>query len=779
MICIKFKHLQLIAIFICTLILSMPFYGASVYASVTGRVRNVVVAGETFPDIEGYTLEDDDLLIQAEVKIDDDGDVLPVNPNQVRLPDEAMQFDYCDPMSGGFHLCGLSYPAPTRGFSKTKRFTVAVYDEFDKFLTSSSGTVTVDEKDPTIESLSVLVDNTQLGISTTGEVTVDWEVKDSAYRGCSGISTVEFRTNSFSGPRIHEEDLDTDDCKVSDTFTYQTPVVVGQVKICAIAYDLFGHSSDEDEDEACVTFGVDREGPGIVGGSLKVSDETGRELSFYGKNEVPAKVNMLIYGSDLGDNNVERRTNVKADLSELNPNQNYNNMNPTLVLFNPNTNVTNCTWDIELKPASAGSKIITITATDRYGNLDTEQVPKSFTYDETGPNVAAFGTDMMDADGNTYARKNGNNLTVLFNDGNGVGVGSSNVELVIDDNIVPNDADCRGAPGSTICFWEDVNLNINEDTKVRVKVQGTDRLGNGIQANEFNLSVDVTPPVIPAAELDTRLIVTSDNRLGKITTGDTLYVIANITDFTPVSAKTDLSRLREFQDDVGGTCFNIGKREWACTWTGPIDMEGPDFGDDGNGFDIPFTFTDLVGNKVTVTKQDVKLHERVEAEAPEFYNISLDISMAQPIERNVITYFGGNHYFQIMPFNLEYNGGCTGGNAFSELDDDIEVLNMRLYPPDQGYAYFARKPNTQDYVGFFQFAIDYATLQTYAEEESMTIGVDSPIQVEFDVVCNRKSYIQPEIEPVMFTIPIIDEDPDAAEDLEDDIEEIREDVEVA
>ncbi|MBW2980821.1 hypothetical protein KY360_05385 [Candidatus Woesearchaeota archaeon] len=765
----------MIAIFLCTLIITIPFYTSSVYAAVSGHIKRYPVAYGNSDGFPGAARQYDTITVEALARIDVDGESQPVSANQVKLYNEGMDFDYCDPDAGGYYLCSLeNYPYPTGGFQGIKKFDIGLYHEGTRIAVGRASVVP-DFKPPRIESLAITLpsEDAVKGISTTGTVSVDYIVKDYGYlnswrdKECSGISKVEFYLNGFTGGPFKTENIDTGDCDYSDSFSFNVPsnIMVGTVKVCAKVYDRFNQASSEEEASPnCVSFGIDREGPGIQGGSFRVVDEDDRDVYFYHPRGKDVDVVFVIDAEDL--NLGQGLGSIRIDLTTLDSSKlTSSNLNSGQCLRAPNSNLTNCVVSINLD--SEGG-LVTITSTDRYDNVDEEFLTAIFTLDETGPIVAQFVSDSIFMDG-LYAKQYGNNFSALISDGGGIGVDSDDVKLVFYDgfsydssqdlNVVTN---CTGTPGATACLWEGVDLSPGSDMAVKARIEGNDMLENAIAANEFNVTVDITPPLVTEADISIEAL---GSLTGDLTSGGGINITARIKDFTQIFAHADLSRFITGGERVpADSCIKVSdewadETEWVCSWLRMIEAPGPD-----SGIDMDIEFEDVPGNIVTVTKTGLELYERVVEEVPDYYDLDIreDLLELIPIDMEVIESLTTQFYYQLVPFELLYNGRCSG--------DEIEITNIRLFGCE-GYAYHApRSDDPRSYTGFIQFALDTNEIINY--DDYVEIGVDSTCQIEFNVKCHQKSYLQPEPEEIRLNIPIVVGD-DVGDDLTDDIEDLK------
>src|SRR3989338_5342689 len=180
------QYLQFIASFLIVLVLTIPFYVASAYATID---RITVKGGD---NIEGFAKANDFLNFNAQASITNDT----ITNEQVVLGSNV-RFDRCNP-SGNGSECTLRFPSNgTESFEpRAVSFTINLFDDNRTRVDTKSSSITIDNKPPQIR-LSV----PQNRFSSQQNVVINYEVTDfacddaSCSGRCVGIKNIEFNSS--------------------------------------------------------------------------------------------------------------------------------------------------------------------------------------------------------------------------------------------------------------------------------------------------------------------------------------------------------------------------------------------------------------------------------------------------------------------------------------------------------------------------------------------------------------------------------------------------------
>ncbi|MDP3765568.1 MAG: hypothetical protein Q8R04_03580, partial [Nanoarchaeota archaeon] len=346
----KENYLQSIASFLIALVLTIPFYTTSVYAT----INKVTVKGSD--GIEGFAKAIDFLNFNALVSISGDT----ITNNQVALAlSPGIQFDKCTASLSNGSECTLRFPANgTDSFeARSIPFTINLFKDDETLDDSKSSTLTIDNKAPQVK-LSV----SQSKFSSKQNVVVNYDVTDfacddaSCSGKCVGIKNIELYT--LDGAFRQSIDAATNDCNIKSSISVDPKTFNdGKNSVFAKATDKFNKVSSE----TSVTFTVDSTPPSVVTNSFEILRK-GVSLSTFSSLSINVDVLVNISGSDLN------LTSVTADLSALNPSQNLKN---TKALCTPvKDGLSTCKWAIELNPETGGLKTIVINTSDTSGNRE-------------------------------------------------------------------------------------------------------------------------------------------------------------------------------------------------------------------------------------------------------------------------------------------------------------------------------------------------------------------------------------------------------------------------
>jgi len=347
----KYAH---IALFIIYLVIMIPIYSASVFASLS----NVYAKGSN--GINGYVKSEDYIDFKVTAVIDGDSDI---NDSQVKLSPTMIGFT-CNPGLTGFD-CTLRYPSSgTTSFSQTTPYTIKLYKDDESEEATATGELTADTLSPAVTSFTVSPQTTG-----TGTVSLDITINDYASVSgdttkCSGIKKVEIVRSD--GGVADTKTIDNSSCIVNIIAAYTTTKSSGSETICARAYDRVNQNSTL----VCDDFNIDRLGPAIMSNSFKIIDSNGNDVSYIGTEPIGVTVSVNITEAELNTGS------VKANLSGLNTDvlPTYNNMQGTCSYLG--SNVTECSWPITLRLDSSGAKKVTVNASDMAGNYNVVALSK-------------------------------------------------------------------------------------------------------------------------------------------------------------------------------------------------------------------------------------------------------------------------------------------------------------------------------------------------------------------------------------------------------------------
>lgn len=634
---------KLIAILICSLIIALPLYSSSVYAGLTElRVEGI-------DGVDGYIRSEDFIKITVTASIDEDSDI---TNEQVRLK-KVRSFDSCGEGTSGTD-CSIRIPREgTRRFAGTKPFTVELfYDGGVRKAGTINGEVTVDNKAPVIRSFSITPP-----VTNSGEVVFKYEVEDYAFISgdtskCSGIKEIKFYENDLTGTVLDKVELDTDECSITGSRDFPSSAL-GEVTVCAKAYDWVGHESSIN----CKTFTVDKEAPVVDADSLIIVDSRGNEISHFADSPINVIMSVNIAGDDLDE------SSVSADISSLNPGQSgYQGLPGSC--GSTTEGITTCTWNFDLKPGEGGAKNIVITAKDGVDNGEAQTVSRTFTYDNAGPVITSLRTDRVDNDGNYYASTQGTRFIAEITDA--AGVDKSDILLHIGRLVFSAD-NCTPTSSGWSCYW-DRNVGGSGTVTASIGTDSKDILGNSVGSQErIDVIIDNTRPNV----VDVTINVIGGSAAafeGHPVKGNSLEITAEVSDIGIAIAYADLSAIIEGADNVTARCDKEDDVV-ICRWyTESIDISGHI-----NDY-LTFYFIDVAGN--TASKSEpIEVYGLETDTDPNYWSNSVSC-MPKKIDRQVTGLISQRVYCSIslspssgspivMSINLGDCGDSQEGNSMS------------------------------------------------------------------------------------------------------------------
>ncbi len=583
----KEKYLQFISSFLIVLVLTIPFYTISVYAT----INKVTVKGSD--SIEGYAKTNDFLNFNVQASISGDT----ITNEQVILGSD-IKFDKCTASINNGSECILRFPSNgTEQFeAKSVPFTINLFKDDKTLDDSKTNTITIDNKAPQVKLSS------QSKFSSQQNVVIEYDVTDfacddaSCNNKCVGVKSIEFYT--LDGAFKQVINPTTSECNIKSSISIDSKTFNdGKNSVFAKATDKFNQVSEE----TSVTFALDSTGPSIVANSFAILRK-GISISTFSSSGINVDVVVNISGSDLNLNS------VTADLSALNPSQNLKNVKATCTLVEDE--LSTCKWAIEFDPKTGGLKTIVINVSDISGNKESAAINKLLSIDEKGPVIESLST-LTTAEGQALAKSSGNTVIAIFEEA--TGLSADEVFLHIDGSKIK--ATRCSKETNWVCVWENVNFNSHQ---MSIEADTTDILGNPVSEDTYvGVTVDKNAPVLRSINISpVGGLTQAFPGFAKI--GDKISVVANLTEDNDVIAVADFSEFVTGASKVAGSCERIQADEHICSWlTDTINLEASDV--------ITFNFSDNAGNTLIVTRS-FKTFGLENATVPDFWSNTVDCS---------------------------------------------------------------------------------------------------------------------------------------------------------
>ncbi|MBD3310033.1 hypothetical protein GF351_02330 [Candidatus Woesearchaeota archaeon] len=639
----KNSPLQLTAVFMALLVMTIPFYTTDVYA----QLSQTRAYGAD--QVDGYLRSrEDTLYVTTFAQVSGDANI---SRNQVRLSGSSsttgFQFKEC---AEGFctffqnlSAWSLSYPSHSMG--------VYLYSDAGAKVDDEIMTVTFDEQAPEVDSFSADPSRLGSGMDTILRYTVSDELP------CSGIGFVEiYEQDTTSEPE--RVNLNTEDCEYSGEYTLDlSGYSEGEHTVFLKVYDRLGRQSSFEP----AVFEIDLTPPQFT--DAVVLDSEGEELIWISSDPVPATVRVDIAGDDLDE------STVYADLSSI---------HEGMYLSEPPArctsliNFTMCEWDVEVDIDSTTTPLFAVTASDLAANNASDTVSAStISMDVTGPEFTSIRTEKV-LNTTSYLKASGNTLIAALAE-TGVGVDPEDVFLDLRGIGMGAAVAADNCSGNT-CYWHDVYTNrpdgavtISSSTLTR------DRLGNpATVVYSTDMLVDITPPRLDSLDVTT-IGGEEETFEGFTKKGDSYQIVAEVYEPTSLTAYGDFSAAITGASQVEPQYEETGN-EYTLTWdTDPIDVSGyfEDY--------LDFTFTDFVGNTLDYMEY-IEVYALDDDENPNYWTHSV-VCSPKLVDRQITSLLNVKVfcYINLQPLAADAEtisidmGECTGVDINISAEDSNQT----------------------------------------------------------------------------------------------------------
>ncbi|HIH11153.1 TPA: hypothetical protein HA241_03115 [Candidatus Woesearchaeota archaeon] len=489
------------ALFMLTLIFTLPFYSADVLAVSVRVTHNSGQANiDSFLDAESDTWTVDvDVLDSPDENID---------PNSVRVKigNNEESFNACQQTDTG-HSCTYINPLTTGIEEREYPFEV-LYRFLNAFgvaqEVSAADTINADGSGPTVRVSRAIqsgVDGLQLQFTATDKI----QGKPSV--GLQRIEIIDAATNTILYT-IPEEEINLDPFVFNEQIPFiSTGEGTRHLKIQAV--DKLGHVT---RNPPVVAVRTDFVAPEFQTQSLNFT-----ALGDYiGTGEVPTDILLdVLETSDL------REVVASSNQAELD-----NEPQTECLEDTEQVGLWHCRWEnINVGPGPVID--IEFTAVDEFGNTVTTVLSKSFIEDSFAPEIVSFGT-LRQFEGGSNVRP-GENTFVLKVREQGIGMDKNGVRL----NLAALGGGDGHAPPTYCeqqetfnCYWDIDVATARDNALVNLAVL-EDRVGNEGELRELDVAVDQQAPSINTIEFF-GVSVVGDNDFFQ--SGDQLKIKLNVTE---------------------------------------------------------------------------------------------------------------------------------------------------------------------------------------------------------------------------------------------------------
>ncbi len=516
--------MRFLAVFMITLVISIPFLTSNAYATLT------VVSANGQDGIAGIMGPKDKL--NATVKVSTSQSVFTTDDVMI-LENMGLliaPFTSCEVGIGGYNCNYLgSEETRTPGLKKFCACEAAVCPVSSTLCPSQSQyskdiMIKVDGIGPTVTSASV----DKIFISKE-DPKVSFGIIDTiggGASGCSGIKQVEIYVD---GSLYDTEEVDTpgETCayNINNYNINNSDLPNGEIVICALPEDVVGNVQAEyreflDSKDGAHCVGLTKDDRPPIFSSAQIFDPTGTtELTMISSKPTPAllEVKLNTFTHVLAGNQ------ITADLTELGAGTTMMNC---AGYQKPGDNVSmfyNCSSTITIQISEAGSKSINLTAEDVSGNKGSAVFPFSFSIDDFGPLVFDIMTDKPYF--GTYLLGPTNNTVSFLIQEEGSGINNESITVSDGTNQLTEVSCGIHEFYGAACVIEEYNPPASASS-VTFTISGADLAGNPLDITQIAgkniIRVDRTAPEFRNATVVGQGPV--------VTEGSTVMILAYMTD---------------------------------------------------------------------------------------------------------------------------------------------------------------------------------------------------------------------------------------------------------
>lgn len=615
------RLIYFIAEFLIALIVTLPFYTASVYAG----INSISVKGSS--NVEHLVKPKDVLNFDVKASIAGNSTIT----NKQVILGSNLSFDSCSASANGQTECKLKFPS-TGEFTFSHvlfPYSIRLFRSNGVLEDTKTGTVLVDNQPPSIQ-----VSIPKSKFSSKDNITINYDATDAACSDaacagkCSGIGKIDFAAFNNSFRQSVSIPVNDTSCQIRSSIGMPAKNFAdGTVRISALASDKFGQLSNN----ASVSFSVDNTPPTILTSSFSITRK-GIPLSSYSRHDIPVEVWINISAGDLDFNS------VTADLSSLNTAAGMKNAKAACIQTANPFNV--CKWSIAMNPSSgtanstsSSSKSAIITAFDVSGNSANVSVSKSLALDDKGPAVNSIASELI-VDGKHYARASGNKIIAMLEEA--TGIEKESIFLKMGNSRIQATSCIKES--SWKCVWENVNFAASQN--ISISPDSTDILLNPVNdSKSLEVIVDAAAPELTYVNATPKGLLT-DIHVDLFKVEDKIAIVANITEENKLAATGDFSNFIKNARNVAGSCKadEDKKGNWQCTWlSDPINIAASGA--------IRLNFSDPVNNAL-IYSIPITAFELDTLSPPDYWRSKADCS-PKSVDRQLGTFINQRVYCQV------------------------------------------------------------------------------------------------------------------------------------
>lgn len=728
------KYLWSTAGFMIFLVLTIPFISSNALASLTATVNGQ-------DGVSGFVRDYDFINVTAHSSYS-------ISAQDIELNDNT--FTECSPSALGGTDCAYFVP-PDQMAPGQYDFRVTDTRNDEEF----TGQLHIDGTDPAVATKPV---NDRSDFKhEKGNITVEYEVTHVPVGGgtnCPGIDRIEFVAD---GTVVASKEIGQDPftCSYSEKANFHVSGT-GNKTICIRAYDNLEQSGDvcarlyvDNEAPGVEDVRILRASAQVTcsSGYSLGADASGKpvcistadpEMKYYPETEIDyasSSAESVYVEAVIDDGGTIVDTSVKADLSALMDVPAYKqNLRDVTPIFSDAEKKT-FTWRVNMQVFEGGTKNLVFKAKDEAGNQMEKTVPVELKLDAEAPEIVSITTDKCrercaagECSTVCFVGPGWNNVIVkVMEEGSGLDFNHIYLELGAfnEDYINPmRVAECK--PGWVCEGWFQVGKSRIMEREVHLASQLTTQdIIRDFVGGDFSIptATGQTIPisVVAPSQDDAGNIVAGNTRaafvldkdapqiedveiksitdLGPVDhhqSGDMIHVVAEVSDYTPVTAVADFSDVAGAGITEEGYCeYDEQTGKAVCEWSiGPIL----------NGYKVAamqLNFTDFVGNSVS-QEETIEILETGEESKNLWYIPGGEVVLASAVSRATaqVTPSPGYPVYFSIPLKTEQTDArilslrvakCVlGENKYYLVEEDPELIN------DYGYG-LNTKPGSETY----------------------------------------------------------------------------------
>lgn len=582
--------------------------------------------------------------------------------------------DSCTAQANNIQQC--TYKTTDLVYAGTDEYAIKLYDGDNKEIAVANRTLTVDFLGPKITQLSVSPNMTGVPVPTTITYKVeDYGRETGKLTNCAGIKLINITANNAPVALIT---ANLTQCSKQGTFVF-TPTISGpsaRVTVCAVAADYLNHKSLP----VCKDILIDSRKP--TAEALELRDSEGYVMTHARSNQpIIAEVAVKIPDVDVDG------SKVYADLSKLNPNLGRL----------PRTSQSG-EWFIwkNVQVTSPNTCQVKVDARDLMGNNATTTLTCTIGIDDTAPVPGSITTQFVDDDSTPLLGINGTIHASFTESGSGLDKRNAFLDLrqLGSGAEVKADQCDRTGTDTWDCAWRVRPAVPSGDHTVKLLPTTRDDLNNQISGTvEQVIRFDNTAPDHVRLKEIAAFRGQARVKTNVTSLGETLeFVVTGAGYKTVVADFTELGGGEGTQPD---RCTGNATRD--CTFSFTTAVSGP------QPTNITFDFSDIAGNKASISTSELFILGINNETAPNYWNITAECSPTL-LDRKTLSVFEHPVYCRVAmkttnkratPITIE------GPTDFSQCTGDTQYISSLNI--ENNYA-----GSSEPYIVLSLVATDYA-----------------------------------------------------------------------